>query len=140
MRRLRAPHRTMAGVTLIELLVVTVIIAILAAIAVPAYQSHVIKTNRSAAKACLSEYAQFMERYYTTNLTYAGATGTPACKDDANLKQRYAFATSNLAQGTYTLTASPVGAQRRDTQCGVLKIIQDGSKTASGSGGTTFCW
>ena len=133
--------KTMAGVTLIELMVVLVIIAILTALAVPAYQSHVTKTNRGVAKSCLSEYAQFMERYYTTNLTYVGATASPGCKSDSNLSQRYTFATSNLAQSTYTVTATPIGVQAaRDTQCGALNIKQDGTKGATGSGGTAFCW
>ena len=133
--------KAMAGVTLIELMVVMVIIATLTALAVPAYQSHVTKTNRNAAKSCLSEYAQFMERYYTTNLTYAGATPSPGCQSDSNLSQRYAFTTSNIAQRTYTVTATPIGIQAtRDTQCAVLGINQDGSRSASGSGGTAFCW
>ena len=133
--------KKMAGVTLIELMVVMVIVAILTALAVPAYQSHVTKANRGAAKSCLSEYAQFMERYYTTNLTYAGAKPLLGCKDDSNLSQRYTFTTSNLAQGTYTVTATPIGVQaQRDTQCAVLGINQDGKRTASGSGGEAFCW
>jgi type IV pilus assembly protein PilE len=133
--------KTMAGVTLIELMVVMVIIAILTAIAVPAYQSHVTKTNRSAAKSCLSEYAQYMERYYTTNLKYAGAAPSPGCKSDSNLSTRYTFATSNLTQKTYTVTATPIGVQaERDTQCAVLGMNQDGTPSATGSGGRAFCW
>ena len=133
--------KKMAGVTLIELMVVMVIIAILAALAVPAYQSHVTKTNRSAAKSCLSEYAQYMERFYTTKLTYVGADANPGCKSDSNLKQRYTFGTSNLTQKTYNLTATPIGVQaQRDTQCAVLSLNQDGTPGATGSGGNAFCW
>lgn len=133
--------KTTAGVTLIELMVVMAIIAILTAIAVPAYQSHVTKTNRSAAKSCLSEYAQYMERFYTTHLTYAGATDSPGCLSDSNLMTRYTFATSNLAQKTYTVTATPIGVQaERDTQCAVISLNQDGLPNATGSGGRAFCW
>src|SRR5215469_15393153 len=59
-----------AGFTLIELMIVVGIIAVLVAIAYPSYQQHIIKTNRTAAEGCLSEYSNYMERYYTTNLTY----------------------------------------------------------------------
>ena len=126
----------MAGVTLIELMVVMVIIAILTAIALPAYRSHILKTNRRAAEACLSEAAQFMERYYTTNLTYAAAAPSPGCQSDANLSARYTFSTSGLAQNTYTVAATPKGAQLSDTRCGVLSITQDGTQSPT----TSDCW
>ena len=66
------------GFTLIELMVVVAIVAILATIAVASYEYAVTKSRRSAAANCLQERAQFMERYYTTNLTYVGAPSPPA--------------------------------------------------------------
>jgi type IV pilus assembly protein PilE len=126
----------MAGVTLIELMVVVIIVAILTAIAVPAYQSHVLKTNRRAAESCLSEAAQFMERFYTTRLTYVGAAPNPACASDSNLSTRYTFSTADLAQNTYTVKATPTGPQARDTACGVLSIKQDGTRLPT----TANCW
>jgi len=144
MKRLSSGNRRAAqeaGVTLMELMVVMTIVGILAAIAFPTYQSHVAKTNRGAAKSCLSEYAQFMERYYTTKLTYVGASPSPSCQTESNLGQRYTFATSNLAQRTYTISATPIGVQAtRDAKCGTLGLDQDGVRSASGTGGATYCW
>jgi type IV pilus assembly protein PilE len=129
------------GFSLIELMVVVTIVAILASIAFPSYQNHVTRTHRNAAKACLSEYAQFMERYYTTNLTYVGAAPALACGLDSDMVTRYTYATSNLAQGTYSVSATPLGAQlSHDTQCAVLGVTQNGSRTATGSQGATYCW
>jgi type IV pilus assembly protein PilE len=136
--------RHQKGVTLIELLLVMVIIAILSGIAIPAYKNYVVKTNRSAAKACLSEYAQFMERYYTSNLTYAGASpGSIGCASDANLNVAYNFTVSVNVNSPrlYTVTATPVSAQySRDTQCGTLSLDQTGTKTKSGTAALSKCW
>ena len=130
-----------AGITLIELLVVMVIIGVLAGVAMPSYLTHIAKTNRGAAKACLSEYAQFMERYYTTNLTYVGAVPSPGCRLESGMNQRYTFTTSNLGAKTYTLTATPIDVQaQRDAKCGSLGVNQDGVRTASGSSGVASCW
>ncbi len=102
---------------------------------------YVARTHRNAAKACLSEYAQFMERYYTTNLSYAAANPNLACATESNMNERYTFAASNLAQGTYTVTATPIGTQAsRDTQCAALGLDQAGVRAASGSGGASHCW
>lgn len=129
------------GFTLVELMVVVMIVAILSAIAIPSYTRHIARTNRSAAKACLSEAAQFMERYYTTNLTYDGATLRLGCQTESKLDQRYTLAVSNLDAKTYTVTATPVGAQAsRDVRCGALSVDQDGKRGAEGVGGVADCW
>ena len=65
--------RRSAGFTLVELMIVVAIIAILGSIAYPSYIDHVRKTRRAAAAGCVMEANQFMERYYTTNMTYLGA-------------------------------------------------------------------
>jgi type IV pilus assembly protein PilE len=134
-------RRPVAGFSLIELLVTMAIVAILTAIAYPSYQNYVVRTHRAAAKACMGQYSQFMERYYTTNLTYVGAAPTLGCATEEDLNTRYTMSVGNLAQGTYTVRATPVGAQlARDTQCGTVTTNQLGVHTASGSGGVAYCW
>jgi type IV pilus assembly protein PilE len=134
-------RRAAAGVTLIELMIAVAIVAILTAIAYPSYQAYVARSNRGVAAACLSQYAQFMERYYTTNLTYVGAAPVLGCRNEGNLNLRYTIAVNDLAQGTYTLTATPVGVQvNADARCGTLRVDQTGARTVSGPAPVTECW
>lgn len=151
-------RRMLQGFTLIELMIVVAIIAIIAAIAYPSYINSVVKTKRAAAEGCVSEYANYMERYYTTNLRYdqdAGGTANPAvvnnvslldCSSAANSGADYRFSiTATAPNGTppnaYTVTATPTGAQaNRDTQCGTLTLDQAGVRTESGTGTVADCW
>lgn len=70
--RTPASRRSTAGFTLIELMITVAVIAVLAAIALPSYQRHVLKTNRALAKADLVEIAQLLERYHTVQNSYDG--------------------------------------------------------------------
>lgn len=138
---MRTHMQASRGFSLIELLIVITIVSILAAIAIPSYRDYIVRTNRAAARACLSEGAQFMERYYTTNLTYVGATLALGCQTEGGLNSHYTLSAGTPTQRTYTLTATPAGAQAGDdTDCGTLGLTQTGARTASGSGGVTKCW
>lgn len=125
------------GFTLIELMVVVAIIAILAGIAYPSYIEHVKKTRRSAAAACLTERAQYMERFYTSNMAYDKDTNNvavsipdTACKSDSSPYYNFNNPPSNLSSTTYTVTATPIGSQASDS-CGTLSLNQAGTKLAN---------
>lgn len=133
------PSRRVAGFTLLELMIVVGIVAVLAAAAVASYQFAIVKSRRGAAKGCLTEAAQYMERYYTTNFKYTDAT-LPACSADVGGAYAVGFAGTPDAS-TYTVQAVPQGAQATaDTRCGTLSIDQTGRRAASGSGGVAACW
>lgn len=137
MRRVRAGGS--AGFTLVELMVVVAILGILAAIAYPSYTAYLVKARRTAAATCLQQQAQFMERYYTTNLTYVGAPNPAVC--DPDLDGFYSFGFSGAAAArTFTLQAVPT-ARQPDGLCGTLTINQQGVRTESGSAASAAeCW
>lgn len=131
-------NRRETGFTLIELMVVVAIVAILAAIAYPSYTHYIIKTRRTAAKACLSEYANYMERYYTTNLTYKDASDPGLdCESAAQTGNNYKYAFDGTPDASkYKISATPQGPQVADTKCGTLELDQTGARTASAAD----CW
>lgn len=143
--RVDATAHTAKGFTLIELMITVAVIAILAAVALPSYQRYVARTQRAAASACLVEMGQFMERVYLTNLRYdqnaGAATALPNtdCRDRTSA--RYTIALAAVAQRTFSLTATPQGAQATiDAGCGTLSLNQAGTRGVGGNDSVAHCW
>lgn len=132
------------GFTLIELIIVGVIIAIIAAIALPSYQTQIQSTRRGAAAGCLLEIAQQMERRYTTSLTYAGTTTlpSPACVTEQSANYTFEFGAGSPETATYVIQAVPI-AGKADESCGSLTLNQKTAKgTSVGNDTATVkrCW
>lgn len=136
------------GFTLVELLVTVAVVAILAAIALPAYQSYLVKGRRAEARAALMELMQQQERYATQRNTYLelslGQTGTVFKTWSGD---------GGLAHAHYTLSAeacpdkAAIAAcvklravpQKEDAQAGTLTYDSLGNKSCTGTH-KALCW
>lgn len=132
------------GFTLIELIISVAIIAILTAIAVPAYSAYVQRAARAEAKSALLLVTQAIERFHTENGTYVGATvASNMAQTPSQGAAKYQIAISGTpTTSTFALSATPVGSMVTD-ECGTFTIDQSGFKTAAtASTGALYtkCW
>lgn len=136
------------GVTLLELVICVVVVAMLAALAVPAYRGYVLRAQRTDAHAALLRIHAEQERHFLQHHRYASHLG-------ATLHEGLAAAATS-EHGYYALqlqvrrdgmgfiaTATPtaVGGQRDDGRCSSLSIDEAGRRGASGSPDAALsCW
>lgn len=68
--------RKLSGFTLIELMIAVVIVAILAAIAIPSYESYIRKARRSNAQSFVSQIALKEDEYFAHMRSYTSTWGS----------------------------------------------------------------
>ena len=162
MKANQAPRARDRGFTLVELIVAMVILATLAAIAIPSYNQYVLKSHRTEAKSALLDAASLEERYFSTGNLYTndptklgyGVAATPVTVGTgyyvlSTIAVLPPVAPTALIPGgtpaTFTITAIPApgSMQVNDTACAVFTINSAGQQTALNSGGvdnTANCW
>ncbi|HYD81753.1 MAG TPA: type IV pilin protein [Paucimonas sp.] len=93
-----------SGFTLIELMVTVVVIAILAAVALPAYSDYVVRGRLPQATSNLATMRVKLEQYFQDNRTYVGA-----CKDGTvaplPAKDDFEYTCPTLTATAYTVQA-----------------------------------
>lgn len=126
------------GFTLVELMVVVAIIAILASIALPAYNDYV---RRAAIQESFSELANWrvrMEQFFQDNRSYAnaGACGALAPAPSAP-KFNYNCVTNGA---TYTLTATGAVTPATGHAYTVNEANVKGTTAFKGGSSAAACW
>ena len=143
------------GFTLIEIMIAIVVVAILVSVALPNYQNSVRKAKRSAAKTALFDVASRQESYRMDNKEYTSTLS------DLNFLDNFSVDSDNKILTTdtgiynitatvselvvddgngnvqYTLTATAINAQDKDTKCLTFTLTHTGVKTSLPD---TNCW
>lgn len=139
-----APARRPAGFTMIELLIVVAVIAILSVLAFPAFTQYIVRANRSAAQAFMTEVAARQERTLLDSRGYAAnIAGLTGMTVPSSVVNNYTLTTTNarISTPSYEVRAVPIGRQlARDTRCGTLTLDETGLRTVSGTGTVAACW
>jgi type IV pilus assembly protein PilE len=97
------------GFTLIELMVAIVIVAILAAIALPSYTRYVQRGDLVAGTQALSQYRVQMEQWYQDNNTYGNTGGTACGVAVPTTVTNFAVACTFTSANAYTASATGSG-------------------------------
>ncbi len=148
---LRTATRPAPGFTLVELMIVLVVVAVLAAVALPSYQASVRKGRRAEAFTALSLLQQAQERWRSNNASYtatlpntAGAASAPnglgvAATTASGL---YTIGVNNQSSTGYTATATAVAgtSQARDGDCKVLGVRLESGNLRYGSAAAAPDW
>ena len=126
------------GFTLIELLIAIVIIAILAAVAIPSYRSYVIKSRRSDAITELLQIQSLQARWRANHPTFGTLADLAVVSTSPS--GYYTLAISGVSALAYTATATVVspGLQASDSGCAAFTLTQDGAVLDTAAKRT--CW
>lgn len=135
------------GFSLLELLVALCIVAILLSVALPAYQSSLVKSRRSSAMASLVEIAgrqeqwRFVSDRYSVDLRELGYATDPLFTDDGHYRIAAGACPDATLATCFLLTATPVptSPQASDRRCAALTLDARGSRGATGTD-PAGCW
>jgi type IV pilus assembly protein PilE len=145
-------RRFVSGFTWLEVLTAIVVVGVLAAIAIPSWQTHLLRARRGDATAALVELQRAQDTFFGRHARYADAsqlaTPAPGGLGLAAVSARgfYGIDMTTDADGLgYTATARilATAGQSADTRCVVLSIDHFGQRRAADGDGndrTADCW
>lgn len=127
-----------AGFTLVELAVVCAMVGVLTAVALPSYQSHLLRSGRADAVDALTRLQLAQAQYHAAHGLYAAELsvlrGVP---QPASAQGLYTLAVAGGGEG-YRATAAAQGRQRKDSDCTVLSV--EVAQGFTHHGPSARCW
>ncbi len=131
--RLYKPRRA-AGFTLIELMICVAVVGVLSSVAYPAFSGTLATTRRADALVALMKVQVLQERFRADHPVYGELSqlGLPA----ASPARHYTIEMLDPSATGYSVRASAVGGQQRDTACRYLRLTVDGLNLVYASGET----
>ncbi|MBT8135971.1 MAG: type IV pilin protein [Gammaproteobacteria bacterium] len=132
------------GFTLTELMITVAILIILAAIAVPNYRGHVLRSQRSDAMAALLRVAAAQEKFYLQNNTYTNDLGASGLDlGTASGDGHFTLQINNADLQGFDAAATATGGQTADKKCAFFSLDEQGTKFARDddeNNTTDICW
>ncbi len=132
------------GFTLIEMLITVTILIILAAVAIPNYRGHVLRSNRSDAMAALMRIAAAQEKFYLQNNTYTNTLGTDGLNiETTSANEHFNLTVRDADLAGFVAEATATGKQTADEKCAFFSIDQAGNRFAKSdtdADTTGLCW
>ncbi|BAL25515.1 type IV pilin protein [Azoarcus sp. KH32C] len=131
-----------SGFTLIELMIAMVVVAILAAVAIPSYMDSIRKSRRADATTSLTKLQLAQETWRLNHSTYTGTLSDLGLTSTSSDGYYTIGITSGTASATgYTATAAAVSgkSQANDSGCTTITLtVSSGGNTISNTPAT--CW
>lgn len=140
---MRQSIRPVRGFTLIELMIVVAVVAILAAVALPAYNDQVRKAHRAEARSALQQVTLLEEKWRADNPSYGsyGSTGTPNITGPTTSENgHWTIAVTANTATTYTVTATKANGIGDPLCGGGMVIAVNNANNPATTKTPTGCW
>lgn len=141
-----------SGFTLVELLVTVAVVGILAAIAIPSYESYVTKSKIKGAQSDLAALSLVMENFYQKQLKYptntasttaesrcVAATGTTTCSVSGWQPSQDGFVYKIVTATASTYKLEALGSSGKVNGCSIT-LTQDNVRAIASCSGYNGGW